>query len=307
MTKVCLIGDRQGWVIDKIIEDYCKFTTCQVVALNSSPDIVWFVSLFDYFKYHASVPSQIKIVVSVHHIDEDKINKYNFKLLCRAKTCIVPNDITHKCLVKNSCINVSKLPYWILSGYMEKPNLSRINDIKTLIGHKKEMLIGSCVKDGNGTDGLTPKLSKGPDIFLDVIEQVKEVFPIKVILCGYARKYMVNGLQKMNVKYSYLEKFNDINSFYDILDWYLVTSRFEGGPQSILEASYRKTKILSTNVGIASIILHPNCICQNSKDFASKIISGVEAIDYNHNSVCSGYLPNIVIPCYDKLFRDINL
>ena len=46
----------------------------------------------------------------------------------------------------------------------------------------------------------------------------------------------------------------------NILDLYLVTSRIEGGPQAIMEAAISKTPILSTDVGVASEILHNDSI-----------------------------------------------
>ncbi len=51
-----------------------------------------------------------------------------------------------------------------------------------------------------------------------------------------------------------------LNKLYNILDLYLVTSRIEGGPQAILECSITKTPIVSTNVGVAPEILHPESI-----------------------------------------------
>ena len=42
---------------------------------------------------------------------------------------------------------------------------------------KNEIVIGSFQKDGEGwDDGKTPKLIKGPDIFLKVVENLKEEF-----------------------------------------------------------------------------------------------------------------------------------
>ena len=51
-----------------------------------------------------------------------------------------------------------------------------------------------------------------------------------------------------------------VNKLYNILDLYLVTSRVEGGPQAIPECGITKTPIISTNVGVASEILHESSI-----------------------------------------------
>ena len=45
-----------------------------------------------------------------------------------------------------------------------------------------------------------------------------------------------------------------------MLNLYIVSSRYEGGPQSIIECSLNKTPIISTDVGIASQILSPESI-----------------------------------------------
>jgi hypothetical protein len=87
------------------------------------------------------------------------------------------------------------------------------------------------------------------------------------------------------------------------VDWYLVTSRVEGGPQSILEASYRKTKILSTMVGLAPEILHPNCLCFNKDDFCCKILSNVNQAEYNYNVVVNNYIPSVLIPKWDLFLK----
>ena len=54
--------------------------------------------------------------------------------------------------------------------------------------------------------------------------------------------------------------FSELNELYNCLDLYIVASRVEGGPQSILEATLTKTPIISTDVGLAKEILHPDSI-----------------------------------------------
>ena len=54
--------------------------------------------------------------------------------------------------------------------------------------------------------------------------------------------------------------FKTLNELYNSLDLYIVTSRIEGGPQAIVECGITRTPIISTDVGIASEILHKNSI-----------------------------------------------
>jgi len=192
-----------------------------------------------------------------------------------------------------------------MSSFLKEKDFEKTQKLRNELGGNNFVLIGSFIKDGDRKEGSTPKMSKGPDILLSVIEKLKGKIPIKIVLGGYARKYVVSGLERIKVPYVYSEKVEDVNLFYDILDWYLVTSRYEGGPQSILEASYRNIKILSTKVGIASDVLHPDCICNGVDDFVKKIIDGVDRKGYNYNNVYLNHLPQNVIKKYDEFFEKL--
>ena len=93
---------------------------------------------------------------------------------------------------------------------------------------------------------------------------------MKVVLTGKRRQYLINNLEKRNVKYKYIEMANlsKMNKLYNVLNLYIVSSRFEGGPQSVMECAITKTPIISTDVGIARQILDPESIYE-MKNFKS--------------------------------------
>ncbi len=115
--------------------------------------------------------------------------------------------------------------------------------------------LGSFQKDGAGWgDGLVPKLEKGPDIFIDVVNQLYKKHPnLFILLTGPARGYVKQGLDKIGVPYRHdlLNHYHDIVGHYNCLDGYLVTSREEGGPKAILEALATKVPLVTTAVGLA--------------------------------------------------------
>jgi glycosyltransferase involved in cell wall biosynthesis len=124
-------------------------------------------------------------------------------------------------------------------------------------------LVGSFQRDSEGTDLKEPKLSKGPDRFIKILGDLKKSKKnLHVVLTGYRRDFVINELNKLNISYTYFEMadFNTLNDLYNCLDIYIVASRYEGGPQSILECGVTKTPIISTDVGIASEILSPESI-----------------------------------------------
>ncbi len=57
---------------------------------------------------------------------------------------------------------------------------------------------------------------------------------------------------------------------YNCLDLYIVSSRLEGGPASIMECALTKTPIISTDVGIANKILPKYSIFQDENYENSK-------------------------------------
>jgi glycosyltransferase involved in cell wall biosynthesis len=118
--------------------------------------------------------------------------------------------------------------------------------------------IGSFQKDGEGWgEGLSPKVMKGPDVFLAVVERLAKRHAVFVLLTGPARGYVKAGLERMGVPYRHeqLDDFLQIPRYYQCLDLYLVTAREEGGPQAILEAPACGVPVVSTRVGLAPDIL----------------------------------------------------
>lgn len=114
--------------------------------------------------------------------------------------------------------------------------------------------IGSFQKDGNGWEkGLTPKLIKGPDIFLRVIERLHKQYKLYVLLTAPARGYVKQGLEALGVPYRHeiLSDYRAIAQMYHCLDLYLMASREEGGPKAVLESLASGVPLVSTSVGMA--------------------------------------------------------
>ena len=59
-------------------------------------------------------------------------------------------------------------------------------------------LIGSFQRDTEGSDLISPKLSKGPDRFVEIVGDLKQLHPkIEVILTGKRRQFIINSLKKI--------------------------------------------------------------------------------------------------------------
>ena len=117
------------------------------------------------------------------------------------------------------------------------------------------VIVGSFQKDGEGWgQGETPKLIKGPDIFVQAMKILHERIPeVFVLLSGPARGYVKKKLYASRIpfKHVYVKHYPDIRKFYHALDIYMITSRIEGGPKAILESMACGIPLVTTKVGQA--------------------------------------------------------
>ena len=130
---------------------------------------------------------------------------------------------------------------------------------KTLKIPKDAIVIGSFQKDGIGWgNGIKPKLIKGPDIFVNTLKILsKKGIKVFALLTGPARGYVIENLKLNNIPYyhSYVNRSEDLVSFYQALDIYLITSREEGGPMGLMESISCGIPVVSTNVGMAGDVI----------------------------------------------------
>ena len=122
-------------------------------------------------------------------------------------------------------------------------------------------VVGSFQKDGVGwSDGLEPKLIKGPDVLLDVAGRlVREVPELVVLLTGPARGYVAAGLDRLGIGYrrALLPDLDAVARAYRAIDLCLVTSRDEGGPKAVLESMATAVPLVTTRVGQAADLVRP--------------------------------------------------
>lgn len=180
-------------------------------------------------------------------------------------------------------------------------------------------LVGSFQRDTEGSDLKSPKLVKGPDIFLECVSLLKDRLPnLHVVLAGPRRFWLRRKLEERDIPYTFIGKQatgddaklniisqETINLLYNLIDIYLVTSRMEGGPQAVLEACASNCKIMSTTVGHAEDFLHPNCIFHSPQDIVEKICGGDQltgTVSYNAQTVEMA-TPDALRPSWDEAYR----
>jgi glycosyltransferase involved in cell wall biosynthesis len=120
-------------------------------------------------------------------------------------------------------------------------------------------VVGSFVKDGIGLHaGSEPKLVKGPDTLVAVLERLHDAIPeLFVLLTGPARGYVRRELETRGVALRHAQPATRaaLGRAYHALDVSLVASRQEGGPKAVLESLAAGVPLVTTRVGQASELL----------------------------------------------------
>ncbi|MDX2132019.1 MAG: glycosyltransferase [Planctomycetota bacterium] len=144
---------------------------------------------------------------------------------------------------------------------------------------------------GGGVGNWVPKLVKGPDLFVEILAELRRRGRnVAALLAGPRRHWVRERLRERAVPYAFAghETPDDdypgailpaakILALYRGADLCLVTSRSEGGPRAVLEASALGVPVLSTPVGLAPDVLSPECLYTDVVEAVEKIEADIES------------------------------
>jgi glycosyltransferase involved in cell wall biosynthesis len=127
---------------------------------------------------------------------------------------------------------------------------------KTRLGLPGDRIcIGYFQRDGDEA----PKLVKGPDVFVEAMARLKPHHAnLLVLLAGPKRGYVMRELDRLGMAYHYAGwvPAHEMDAYYFASDFYMITSREEGGPAAVLECMATGTPLISTRVGMAVDVIH---------------------------------------------------
>ncbi len=274
-TKLYIQSSNSNWVLDSIKEEMLEI--CKKINVPTLSDRFGYKlkgqSIFYTSKYDVLEDFKIpknRIAFPYYHGDPRRDKKFHNLI----KTIETNHSYINRIQVSQSYIEdvvlntgidsskVHKIPISIdLKKFPFKEGKDKINLRRELNIPETSFLIGSFQKDGNGWGrGEEPKLIKGPDIFLEVIEVLKnKVDNLAVLLTGPSRGYVKSGLERLGVDYYHfnLDDYEQISKFYRMLDLYLITSREEGGPRAVFESMASGIPLVTTKVGQAmDVVVH---------------------------------------------------
>ena len=143
-------------------------------------------------------------------------------------------------------------------------------------------LIGNFHRDSSGADLSLPKKQKGADVLLEVAAILRNMgLPVHFLLAGPRRHWIRREFRARGIPYTFVGReiaeddisvntlsLDEVANLYRGLDAYVISSRWEGAPNSVLECAASKTKVVSTRVGQSPDILCRSQIFDSAEEGA---------------------------------------
>lgn len=325
--KIYLHGrDNMGWSIDsdhmntkKFLKDIGHTITNNILRAELVHS-VWWNQLLEK-KYYLLRFKRRVIATATNEIRPDNPDYLKAK---KFVTLWIAPSIRQFEVLRKDGVNVAYQPFYVDEKVFRKHEKSK-EELANLLGiHygiiKDKLLIGSFQRDTLGADLMSPKWQKSPETLIQILSLLPARDKWLLILAGPRRHFIINECEKKRIPYLYygvkpLQKLDDITLnnldqekmalLYNLIDCYIVTSKSEGGPKAILEASFSKTFLFSTNVGFASDILDECCIYDNSNtvvNYLCQLIKQQNA-DFFEERIMRNFV-NVNEVCSYKVMRE---
>lgn len=290
MNKVYILAPYEFWIVDRLTQEFTTDNPDIATTDIHQANVVWLFADWAWDKIPDHVLYSKKVITTVHHIVPDKFTPQErqiFKLRDRYTTVYhVPNKHTHDFIRPLTEKPIHVIGYWANQKIWKQTG--ERNELREKYNlPKTSYLVGSFQRDTEGRDLVSPKLEKGPDLLADYLENLSLQHNVHVVLAGWRRYYLMNRLTTANIPFSFFERpqLEVVNELYQTLDLYPVASRYEGGPQSLLECGLLNIPCVSRNIGIASEVLVESAI-NDDLQYATPAVPNVTKYELPH-----GYEP----------------
>jgi len=265
-SDLVYIVEARDWAIKKVGQELVKELNKQrliLSRLSTTPfglknKIIHFGSLpaFSRSNFSLRIHPSNKIVLTCFHLDPEKTHFRNFTKIVKSVSLFHTScQFTKQTLIASGIPEkkIIVIPLGVNLKLFRPTALNEKMKTKKILGiPKNRFVIGSFQKDGIGWGrGEKPKLIKGPDLFVKTLAALKKR-DLFVLLTGPSRGYVKKELKKQKIPFCHFYFKNDsaLASAYRALNLYLIASRLEGGPLSLLEAWASGIPIVSGRVGM---------------------------------------------------------
>ena len=285
--KVWILAPGENWIVDEMAKQF-KQDNPEICTENiAEADVVWVMSDWCFDRLPTSyLRSGKPILTMLHHFVPTKfsgVDEDRFVFLNRHTTAFTAPNFRTKDFV--DALKFVDKPVHIVPYWGHTPSWKTTGTKEEL--RKKHgipvdaFVIGSWQRDTEGHDLKSPKLEKGPDLLADFICRehrkravvIGDIPKVHVLLAGWRRQYIVGRLKAEGVPYTYIELPSQevINDLYQVIDLYPVCSRYEGGPQALIEAGMLGIKVVSRPIGMAELVLTTHAIADDVSQAVAEV------------------------------------
>ena len=189
--KIYLSKINESWIVDRVREEWYLHNKKISTEKIKEAEILWIIAPWVWKKIPLRHLKRKKVVCSYYHFDFEKFGqkeRENFlKLDQYVNEYHVISELTKKQLQTLTNKKITSIPFWVNQEVWYEINEK--NSLRDKYEFKdNEFLIGSFQRDTEGHDLVSPKLVKGPDIFLEIVKKLFEDNKnLKVVLSGKRR------------------------------------------------------------------------------------------------------------------------
>lgn len=187
-------------------------------------------------------------------------------------------------------------------------------------------VISNFMRDSFGHDLNVPKDQKGTELLFEAGRCLMALgVPVHYLLSGPRRHWIRKQLRNAEIPFTFVgqETAEDdltlniqppetIKELYLASDVHLVTSRWEGGPRSVLEAAATKTPILCTPVGTAPDVLDGKCVFSSIDEVVGKLKIHYEqrflddTVDQHYRTIKQRHTASANVARFKDLYQNID-
>ena len=169
--SIFVLQANENWVTDVYVSDFLQGTALPIVKSPEEADIVWLLASWCWNHIRPETLARKMVICTVHHIVPEKFDAASF--LARDQFVNVYFVYTHETaniIRQHTNKPIARVAHWIDSARW--PITPRGEARKRVGLTDDEFVVGSFQRDTEGSDLVSPKLEKGPDILCDLLERM---------------------------------------------------------------------------------------------------------------------------------------
>ena len=176
--KIYLNKVKESWIIDRIRQEWYENKKNISTNFISRSEIVWILSPWVWKKVPLKYLKSKKVLCSHYHFDFEKFDKEDFYNLDKyVDEYHVISNKTKDQLASLTNKNITSIPFWVNDNIFM--HLSNKEELRTKLSfNHNDYLVGSFQRDTESSDLISPKLIKGPDIFIELVKKYTELIKI---------------------------------------------------------------------------------------------------------------------------------